>query len=384
MPTRTESNTEALPSGDAKGTETTVSPVKVDPTEEAMRGSVEASGAKIPELISSSRAQDWSSVDGIPAEPEGDGLATSVPDPGMAPGGDEVEAGVLESRPGTGFKPALVVRSIRQSGEIDPAQLMNQNDLTVGGSEQHEADAKPASPQAVDVGGTGVGTVDQPDVHNAQARHDTSGQVLKAAQVAGAAPRNMEGAAGELVRAGQAAGIQRRSVPADGSSSKSNAAAEPSSREAVMQHAADASTSRMLTNAMRGELHVGLHTEAFGRVTIQTNTALGQFSAQVSLEDSKQSAALAAHFPAVEQRILQEHGLDASVRIVSESHSATGGNSTGNSQHGSGANDETRGERRSGRAFEQSIGGRSRVAVGEIASERAGRNAALGRLDVTV
>ena len=155
-----------------------------------------------------------------------------------------------------------------------------------------------------------------------------------------------------------------------------------------MQLAADASTSRMLANAMRGELHVGLHTEAFGRVTIQTNTTLGQFSAQVSLEDSKQSAALAMHLPAVEQRILQQHGLDASVRIVSDSHSALAGSSTGNGQHGSsannGANDGTREERRGARGFGRGIGGVSRLAVEEITRGRPVRITVLGRLDVTV
>ena len=65
---------------------------------------------------------------------------------------------------------------------------------------------------------------------------------------------------------------------------------------------ADASTAGLLGSAMRGDLRVGVQTEAFGRVTIQTNAQGGQLSAQLSLENAKESATLAAHLPGVEQK----------------------------------------------------------------------------------
>ena len=61
-------------------------------------------------------------------------------------------------------------------------------------------------------------------------------------------------------------------------------------KDGTSLRAADASTARVLGSAMRGDLRVGVQTEAFGRVTIQTNAQGGQLSAQLSLENAKDSA----------------------------------------------------------------------------------------------
>ncbi len=86
---------------------------------------------------------------------------------------------------------------------------------------------------------------------------------------------------------------------------------------------------------MHGDLRVGVQTEAFGRVTIQTNAQGGQLSAQLSLENAKESATLAAHLPGVEQKIVEQHGLDASVRLVGSFDAGTGAGSMGRDQSGS-------------------------------------------------
>jgi hypothetical protein len=99
-----------------------------------------------------------------------------------------------------------------------------------------------------------------------------------------------------------------------------------------------AGVARLLGHAMRGDLRVGVQTEAFGRVTIQTNAQGGQLSAQLSLENAKESATLAAHLPGVEQKIVQQHGLDASVRLVG-AHEAGAGGSMGRGQSESGRRD---------------------------------------------
>jgi hypothetical protein len=90
---------------------------------------------------------------------------------------------------------------------------------------------------------------------------------------------------------------------------------------------------------MRGDLRVGVQTEAFGRVTIQTNNQGGLVSAQLSLENTKDSATLAAHLPAVEQKIIQQHGLNASVRLVGGFDGGAGAGSMGREQGGSGRRD---------------------------------------------
>lgn len=97
---------------------------------------------------------------------------------------------------------------------------------------------------------------------------------------------------------------------------------------------ADVSAARLLGSAMRSDLRVGVQTEAFGRVTIQTSAQGGQLSAQLSLENAKDSAALAAHLPGVEQKIVQQHGLNASVRLVGFNAGA-GAGSMGREQSGS-------------------------------------------------
>ncbi len=382
MRSRGVSDIGAAPSRGPKGEERSALPPSVISTEGATHGISDANKAKMPELISSPQVLDSGQLDGVPIEFKIDGYANAVPDGHPAIRSDDAGTVVVESRVGSRFTADLVVTDMRQSGGTALPQLMNQLDLSSGGS-GHKPDRMPADSQTVDIGEIGAGTVSQLDAHGGQARHDASGQMLRVVQAAGASTRTADGAAVELVNAGQTDAAQRSSVLTENTPGKPMAP-ERSSREALMQHAADANTTRMVANAMRGELHVGLHTEAFGRVTIQTNTGPGQFSAQVSLEDSKQSAALAAHLPAVEQRILQQHGLDASVRIVSESHTDLAGNSAGNGQRGSGANDGTRGERRGVRAFEQGIPRAIRLAAGDIPRERQVWTPWGGRLDVTV
>jgi hypothetical protein len=105
---------------------------------------------------------------------------------------------------------------------------------------------------------------------------------------------------------------------------------------------ADPSAARLLGSAMRGDVRVGVQTEAFGRVTIQTSAQGGQLSAQLSLENAKESATLAAHLPAVEQKIVQQHGLNASVRLVSGSDGGASAGFMGRDQSGSSRRDPER------------------------------------------
>ena len=48
-------------------------------------------------------------------------------------------------------------------------------------------------------------------------------------------------------------------------------------------------------------------------------------SAQLSLENPKEGATLAAHLPGVEQKIVQQHGLNASVRLAGGFDGTAGG-----------------------------------------------------------
>jgi hypothetical protein len=92
--------------------------------------------------------------------------------------------------------------------------------------------------------------------------------------------------------------------------------ADSSATQSGVQPMSEAGVARALQSAMRGDVRVGVQTEAFGRVTIQTIAGDGQLSAQLSLENVKQSAALAVHLPAVEQKLTQQYGLSASVSLA--------------------------------------------------------------------
>lgn len=119
--------------------------------------------------------------------------------------------------------------------------------------------------------------------------------------------------------AGRSIFAQTARSGAEGDAALSGAA---SSTQAAFQRVADFNAGRELQNALRGDLRVGVPTEVFGHVTIQTTATAGQVSAQVSLEDVRQSAVLAGHLPVVEQRLTQHLGVDASVRLAAGSNAA--------------------------------------------------------------
>jgi hypothetical protein len=135
---------------------------------------------------------------------------------------------------------------------------------------------------------------------------------------------------------------------------------------------------------MRSDLRVGVQTEAFGRVTIQTNAQGGQLSAQLSLENAKESAALAAHLPGVEQKIVQQQGLNASIRLVSGFDGGAGAGSMGRDQSGS--------DRREPERYQTSVAMRQEGSGHDPSNEARGVETALlgrkywvsSRLDVTV
>ena len=105
-------------------------------------------------------------------------------------------------------------------------------------------------------------------------------------------------------------------------------------KESAPAREVNSSVARLLGSAVRSDLRVGVQTEAFGRVTIQTNAQGGQLSAQLSLENAKESATLAAHLPAVEQKIAQQHNLATSVRLAGGFDGGASAGFTGRDQSG--------------------------------------------------
>jgi hypothetical protein len=214
-------------------------------------------------------------------------------------------------------------------------------------------------------------------------RHEAQGEAVKAEQIKVASAQSTGGSATGPTSGERIAARQQTSLESSSGQSTRSSASEATLRSAGIEHLTDANSTRVLASATRGELQVGVHTEAFGRVSIQTARDAGQLSAQVSLEDTRQSAVLAAHLPAVEQRIAQQHGLDASVRILGESHAGSRNGTTGDSQHGSHAGSSAKEGRPTKPPFDRGFS-QPRSSAAVPAGARSEGHRQPGRLSVTV
>jgi hypothetical protein len=177
-------------------------------------------------------------------------------------------------------------------------------------------------------GGHSQGSGDDPHRGSPGAKEVTAGGHVPEPQAAQSSP---------LVTPGPGGSVHGHSALLTSNHPESirESAPNPQPKELTSPRPEDAGT-RLLGSAMRGDLRVGVHTEAFGRVTIQTNAQGGQLSAQLLLENAKESATLAAHLPAVEQKLVQQHGLATSVRLVGGFDGGAGSGSMGRDQSGAG------------------------------------------------
>jgi hypothetical protein len=63
------------------------------------------------------------------------------------------------------------------------------------------------------------------------------------------------------------------------------------------------------------EMRVGLHTTEYGDISIRTSVSQQQMQAQISLDHSELSQAIAAHISSVQTKLGDEHGIQASIQI---------------------------------------------------------------------
>jgi hypothetical protein len=169
-----------------------------------------------------------------------------------------------------------------------------------------------------------------------------------------------------------------------GSPSKdiASTATTSSSEQFAMERMQTAGATRALGDALQSTMGLGVQTETFGRVTIHTATEGNHLMAQVTLEDGRQSAALVSHIPAVEQKLSQRSGLEASVNVSTGSQSSTGGSQFGDSGR------EASQRRRSMAEPKVLRAGLDAVSAPQAGEDRVPspwhRGTNVGRLDVTV
>ncbi|MGI4854661.1 MAG: hypothetical protein ACRYF4_11530 [Janthinobacterium lividum] len=147
-------------------------------------------------------------------------------------------------------------------------------------------------------------------------------------------PGEMQPAAGDGARVGMGGWVA--SAPAHEAATSSHAEANTpvASSGGMAQMAVDRtasdSSARRLNNALQSDM--GVQTDAFGRVHIQTSVTGRDLSAQISLEHMHAgSSGLAAQMPALEDALREKYNMAASVNVRPDAGS-TAGNAAGHGQ----------------------------------------------------
>ena len=137
-------------------------------------------------------------------------------------------------------------------------------------------------------------------------------------------PVALNGFAGAIAMAansgGQRSGAANATTPVE--------AGEPDAQAAALQRGAQSApalagqpelpsltNARLVQRLSGSEMQVSLHSDDLGRLTVHTAFARDAISAQITLDNPQLGSTLAAHLPAMEQRLAQDHGLRASVTI---------------------------------------------------------------------
>jgi hypothetical protein len=83
-------------------------------------------------------------------------------------------------------------------------------------------------------------------------------------------------------------------------------------------------SAKLIQTMGQTEMRVGLHTSDFGDISIRTSVYQQQMQAQISVDHSELSQAIAAHISSVQTKLGDEHGIQASIQIDNQgsSHSS--------------------------------------------------------------
>ncbi len=148
-------------------------------------------------------------------------------------------------------------------------------------------------------------------------------------------------------------------------------AATPSAPAAIAEPSADpaalpsASSAQLIQSAGQTEMRLGMRSTEFGNISISTSVSHQTISAQISLDHPELGRALAAHLPAIEEKLGSAYGLHARVEVRDESAASRSAADSGQTGGGS---QESEGGARGG----QSRSGSAALPVKEAAVIQAG------------
>jgi hypothetical protein len=74
-------------------------------------------------------------------------------------------------------------------------------------------------------------------------------------------------------------------------------------------------TARLLQSMSESEMRVGMHSSEFGDISIRTSVSQQQMVAQISLNHSDLSQAIAAHVSTVQAKLGEDYGIHASIEV---------------------------------------------------------------------
>jgi hypothetical protein len=83
-------------------------------------------------------------------------------------------------------------------------------------------------------------------------------------------------------------------------------------------------SARVLQSMSESEMRVGMHSAEFGNISIRTSVSQQQMQAQISLDHSDLSQAIASHIGNVQTKLGSEYGLNASIQVNHQGASTSG------------------------------------------------------------
>ncbi len=105
------------------------------------------------------------------------------------------------------------------------------------------------------------------------------------------------------------------------------------------------------------EMHVGMHSEEFGDISIRTSVSQQQMMAQISLDHNDLSQAISAHLSTMQAKLGEEYGLHASIEINNQGAPLSGGQGNSSQSDQQPSARSSRGKSAAPAALSESISG---------------------------
>jgi hypothetical protein len=185
-------------------------------------------------------------------------------------------------------------------------------------------------------------------------------------------------AIGQLAQAGQSTAPNysqpaTQSAPADAASVQAQVSVAAAS--ASVDTTPALSSAQLIQSMHHSEMRLGMQSEEFGNISISTSLNHQALSAQISIDHSELSRALAVHLPLMQEKLGNEYGVQARVEV----RDAAGNNASSYSNSGQQSKEErqSRGGTSAGSAAVERMSALASSATSSIA-------AATTRLDIRI